>query len=91
MPRRAGDWLSESSLNVMWDINQNLTELFGSTALLLGVIAISLWSVVWKGFALYRAGARGHKGWFIALFLINTVGILEILYLTIFSRRGRGR
>lgn len=75
----------------MWDINQNLAELFGSTAVLLGVIAISLWSVAWKGFALYRAGARGHKGWFIALFLINTVGILEILYLTIFSRRGRGR
>ena len=75
----------------MQDVNQELVQMFGSTAVLVAVIAISLWSVVWKGFALYRAGSRGHKGWFIALFVINTAGILEILYLTIFSRRGRGR
>ncbi len=51
------------------------------------VVVISLWSVVWKGIALYRAGVLRDKGWFLALFLINTVGILEILYLAIFQHR----
>lgn len=51
------------------------------------LIAILLWSLVWKGFALWRAARRGEKGWFVALLVINTLGILEILYLFVFSRK----
>lgn len=51
--------------------------------------AVILWSVVWKGFALYRAGKQSQTGWFVALYLINTLGILEILYLAFFSKRRR--
>ena len=54
------------------------------------VIAVVVWSAVWKLFALYRAGSRGHKGWFVALFFLNTVGILEIVYLFVVSRRSAG-
>jgi hypothetical protein len=50
-----------------------------------------VWGLVWKGFALYRAGKQGQPGWFVALFLINTAGILEILYLVFFSKRRRHR
>ena len=64
-----------------------LNEFFASTLGFTVVIVVALWSVVWKGFALYRAGSLRDKGWFIALFLINTAGILEILYLTIFQHR----
>jgi methionyl-tRNA synthetase len=68
---------------------QTLPEFFQSALGLLIVVVISLWSVVWKMLALYRAGSLGHKGWFVALFFINTVGILEILYMTIFSRKAK--
>jgi methionyl-tRNA synthetase len=45
------------------------------------IVVIALWSITLKGFALWHA-ARGHqKWWFIALLVINTVGILEIIYL----------
>lgn len=40
-----------------------------------------IWSLFWKGLALWRAGARKEKTWFIVLFLVNTAGILEIIYL----------
>jgi hypothetical protein len=56
----------------------------------LGIAALSLivvWGLVWKGFALYRAGKLSQPGWFVALFLINTLGLLEILYLAFFSKR----
>jgi methionyl-tRNA synthetase len=58
----------------------------------LGVVIIvvaSVWSLVWKAVALYKAGKLRHKGWFTALFFINTLGILEILYVAHFSKTER--
>jgi hypothetical protein len=42
-----------------------------------------LWSLFWKGLALWHAARRGsgHPWWFILLLVINTAGILEIIYL----------
>ena len=45
------------------------------------VIAIVLWTVVLKGYALWHAARGSQKWWFIALLVINTLGILEIVYL----------
>jgi hypothetical protein len=47
---------------------------------------IVVWSLVWKGIALWRAGRSNHKIWFIVLLVANTVGILEILYIYFFSK-----
>ncbi len=49
--------------------------------------ALMIWSVIWKGLALWKAAQQGDKYWFIALLVINTVGILEILYIYIFSKK----
>lgn len=46
-----------------------------------------VWSTVWKGIALWKSAGLKHKWWFIALLVINTVGILEILYIYVFSRK----
>lgn len=51
------------------------------------LVVLMLWSSVWKGFALYRAGANKSVPWFIVLFILNTAGILEILYLFVFSKK----
>ena len=56
----------------------------------IGFAVLLLWSAVWKGFALYRAGANRSPGWFVCLLIFNTVGILEILYLFVFSKRKSG-
>jgi methionyl-tRNA synthetase len=40
-----------------------------------------LWSIFWKGLALWHAAIRKQPWWFIILLLINTAGILEIIYL----------
>jgi len=49
-----------------------------------------IWSVVWKGLALWKAAHEESKPWFVALLIINTVGILEILYLYVFSKKSSG-
>lgn len=48
---------------------------------------VTVWVLVWKGLALWRAARQGSKGWFGALLVINTLGILEILYIYIFSKK----
>ncbi len=40
-----------------------------------------LWNFLWKGLALWRAAKRGDMWWFIAFLVLNTFGILEIIYL----------
>ena len=48
----------------------------------LGFILVAvLWSIAWKGYALWLAARNGHKWWFIALLLTNTLAILEIIYI----------
>ena len=52
---------------------------FGSLSLI--VILILAWGLFWKGFALWYAAKRHEKWWFIAFLVINTAGILEIVYI----------
>lgn len=40
-----------------------------------------LWSLVWKGLALWKAARVGSKPWFIIILLLGTMGILEIIYI----------
>ena len=48
--------------------------------LIAAFILLILWSTVWKGIAMWKAARLSHKGWFIALIIFNTAGILEIVY-----------
>jgi len=50
------------------------------------VLIILLWSITWKGISLWKSAQRKEHWWFVALLLINTVGILEILYIYMFSK-----
>lgn len=45
------------------------------------------WVLFWKGLALWRAARNNQQGWFIAILILNTLGVLEILYLFIFSKK----
>jgi hypothetical protein len=60
-----------------WFAIQNLTFV---------IIIVALWDVFWKGWALWRAARREEKGWFIVLLILNTMGILPIIYLVFFSK-----
>ncbi|MBU4223946.1 hypothetical protein KJ934_01845 [Patescibacteria group bacterium] len=51
------------------------------------ILLVALWVLPWKGVALWKAARNSHRNWFIALLVINTLAILEILYIFIFSKR----
>ncbi len=48
---------------------------------------IIIWSLVWKGLALWRAARLKQVGWYIALLIINTLGIFEIIYLIVTRKK----
>jgi hypothetical protein len=60
----------------------------GGFALGFGLLMVSavVWTIAWKGLALWTAARKGSKNWFVALLLINTLGILDILYIYVFSK-----
>ena len=51
------------------------------------LIVLSLWVLPWKGYALWLAARNSHKGWFIALLVINTLAILDIIYIFLVGKK----
>jgi len=49
------------------------------------IALITLWSLIWKAFALWKTARRGDWVWFLVFLVVNTAGILELLYLFVFS------
>jgi len=48
---------------------------------------VIFWTLPWKGIALWKAARNTQRWWFIALFVINTLAILEIVYIFFFSKK----
>jgi hypothetical protein len=51
------------------------------------LIPLMIWSVFWKGWALWKAAKNDSKVWFIVLLVINTVGILDIIYIFLVAKK----
>jgi len=47
---------------------------------------ILLWTLPWKGVALWKAAKNSHKKWFLTLLIVNTLALLEIIYIFYFSK-----
>ena len=45
------------------------------------IYAIMAWTLPWKGIALWKAVKNSHKIWFVIIFLLNTLAILDIIYI----------
>lgn len=50
-------------------------------------LALYVWSLLWKGLALWRAAKGKQRNWFVVLLVLNTVGILEIVFLFKFAEK----
>lgn len=45
-----------------------------------------IWSLFWKGLALWKSASKRQLLWFAALLIINTLSILEIIYIFYLNR-----
>jgi hypothetical protein len=51
------------------------------------IIILCLWDGIWKLIALWKAARSNQLGWFIALAIFNTVGILPIIYMVLINKK----
>jgi methionyl-tRNA synthetase len=51
------------------------------------LIPLIIWTFIWKGIALWKSSRRGEKIWFVILLVLNTLGILEIIYIFFVTRK----
>lgn len=67
------------------DSSVSFLQSFGLVAIPI-IALILIWTLAIKGVALWKSARNGHKNWFIILLLVNTLGILELVYLVWFSK-----
>lgn len=53
----------------------------------LWMILLALWSLPWKGVALWKSARNKQMYWFIAMLILNTAAILEIIYIFFFAEK----
>lgn len=63
---------------------QNITP---ETSILIWLIPLLIWEAVWKGIALWKTAKNNQLNWFIILFILNTAGILPIIYIKFFQKK----
>lgn len=51
------------------------------------VLILSLWTIPWKAVALWKAARARSIVWFVIIMVVNTLGILEIIYIFFFSKK----
>jgi len=53
------------------------------------LLTITVWVLIWKGWALWISARKSSKVWFVVILVLNTLGILPILYIFFFSKMGK--
>ena len=51
------------------------------------LLLIALWTLPWKGVALWKSSRNKQKAWFVVMLILNTLAILEIAYIFYFSKK----
>lgn len=49
------------------------------------IIVLALWMIPWKGWALWKSARNGQHAWFVVLLIVNSLAVLEIIYILFFS------
>jgi hypothetical protein len=64
-----------------------MEALFAQPYFIYVLAAAFLWSFPWKAWALWLAARRGDLWWFLALLFLNTLAILDIIYIFVVARQ----
>lgn len=71
-------------------LNENLKGPF-LVAFVAVIVLVAIWDGIWKLIALWKSARCGQLAWFICLAILNTAGILPILYILFFQKKGAAK
>lgn len=50
---------------------------------------LALVDVVLKGMGMWRAAKKKQRGWFVAMLVINSMGVVPAIYMLFFEKKGK--
>ena len=53
------------------------------------IVLLAIWDAIWKGIGLWKSAGHKQLAWFVAMFIINSAGILPIIYIYFFQKKRR--
>lgn len=53
------------------------------------LMPLVIWEIAWKGAGLWKSARNNQLYWFIAVLIINSLGILPIIYIYFFQKKRR--
>lgn len=53
------------------------------------LVLLVLADVILRGMGMWRAARKGRQWWFVAMLVINSVGILPVVYMLFFEKKGK--
>lgn len=62
---------------------------FSDPSVLIWLIPLMIWELIWKGIAMWKSGRNNQLAWFVFILILNTAGILPIIYLLFFQKKGK--
>ena len=81
---------SDYTLKLVFNNKQEITDIYfipyppliaaGDLNHLWLIMFLILWELAWKAMGLWKAGKNQKTGWFIAIFILPTAGLLPIIY-----------
>lgn len=51
------------------------------------IIILAVWESIWKMIALWKSARNNHVAWFICIGVLNTIGILPIIYILMHKKK----
>ncbi len=51
------------------------------------LLLIMVWVLPWKGYSMWLAAKSNNKKWFVALLVLNTLAILDIIYIFFINKK----
>ncbi|VVB81240.1 Uncharacterised protein [uncultured archaeon] len=55
--------------------------------MLIWLLPLIIWEAIWKAIGLWKSARNNQLYWFIAILIVNSVGILPIIYLAFFQKK----
>ena len=55
------------------------------------ILLALVWVLPWKGVALWKSARNSHKIWYIVFLIINSMAVLEILYIFFFQKKSAAK
>ncbi len=78
-----------NDLSIFWQNNGPMMGAFGAGSAMSLLFALALVDLALKGWALWRAARMSKQIWFIILLIINSVGILPVIFLLLTNKEYR--